>query len=197
MEQKIPLDPLPRDHRLFEYEPPRPWVRYLVGIAGVASIFGVVILVLALALPISMLVIGVRYRHPLFCPAEPRISRFLIVNGSVSLVALLLSLLLSLLSMFVPYTRSMIMVIIMSILSVISLVLQIFLFIWLIVGSVWTFRIRHRVEHIIDYPFNFPVYCERTLYQFTFAYLILMYILMAFTCAGQCCMTFLRFRRGK
>ena len=104
MEQKIPLEPVfPRQHRLFEYEPTYPWVRYVVATVAVASIVGIVILVLMLAIPISMLVIGVRYRDFYYCPIEPRISTFLIVAGSVSITWIVLSIILSIMKMFFSY----------------------------------------------------------------------------------------------
>ncbi|UJR24078.1 hypothetical protein I4U23_027046 [Adineta vaga] len=202
MEQKMPLDRLssnvlPRQHRLFDYEPNYPYVRHIVSTVAVASIVGLVILILMLAFPISMLVIGVRYRDFFYCPIEPRISRFLIVGGSVSIIWIILSIVVSLMTMFYAYTRSIITIICVVVLSLIILGLQIFSFIWLIVGSVWTFGIRNRVEHIINYPFNFPVYCQKTLYQFTFAYLILIYIFMALQCCGQCCMNIWRAKQRK
>ncbi|CAF3737347.1 unnamed protein product [Adineta steineri] len=202
MEQKMPLDPIPlsrfyRQNRIPNYEPTHPWVRYIVGTVAVASIFGIVLLIISLAIPISMLVIGVRYRDRYYCPIEPRISHFLIVAGAVSLVWIILNILLSLATMFLAYTRSIISVICVVSLSIIIFVLQIFSIIWLIVGSVWTFGIRSRVEFVINYPYNFRVYCHKTLYEFTFAYLIIIYILMALQCCGQCCATFIRSKQQK
>ncbi len=202
MEQKIPLNPISSNRfspqRLFsDIEPNYPWVRSFVGAVAVASIFGIVILIVMLAVPISMLVIGVRYRDPYYCPIEPRISHFLIVAGSVALVWIVLTILLSLATMFYAYTRSIITIICVVILSLSIFILQIFLIIWLIIGSVWTFRVRSRVQFVINYPFNFPVYCNRTLYQFTFTYLIIVYILLALQCCVQCCTRFLRSKQRK
>jgi hypothetical protein len=204
MEQKIPLHPIssnsynrPRPHPLSTIEPNYPWIRYLVGAAAFASIFGVVILVLMLALPISMLVIGVRYRDFLYCPIEPRISRFLIVGGSVSLISIILTIALSLLTMFVAYTRSIISIICVAILGLVIIILQIFSIIWLIIGSVWTFSIRNRVQYYINYPFNFRFYCNKTLYQFTFAYLIIIYILLALQIGCQCCLNIFRSKKQR
>ena len=202
MEHKIPLHPISlnspdRPHPFAKIEPTYPWVRYMVAGAAVASIFGVIIFVLMLAFPISMLAIGVRYRDFFYCPIEPRISRFLIVGGSVSLIWIILTILLSILTMFFAYTRSIISIICVGILGLVIVVGQIFSFIWLIVGSVWTFSIRNRVEHQINYPFNFPVYCHKTLYQFTFAYLILIYILLALQICSRCCANVWSIRQRK
>jgi hypothetical protein len=204
MEQKILLHPISsnsynrnRPHPLSTIEPNYPWIRYVVAAAGVASIFGVVILVLMLALPISMLVIGVRYRDFRYCPIEPRISHFLIVGGSVSLVSIILTVGISLLTMFFAYTRSIISIICVGILGLVIVILQIFLIIWLIIGSVWTFSIRNRVEYQINYPFNLRFYCNKTLYQFTFAYIIIIYILIALQICSQCCLSIFRSKQRK
>ncbi|CAF1552950.1 unnamed protein product, partial [Rotaria sordida] len=58
--------------------------RIISGVA-VASVYGLIVLGLLLAIPITLLVIGSRYRDPRYCPIEPRISLFLIVHGIVSL----------------------------------------------------------------------------------------------------------------
>jgi hypothetical protein len=202
MEQRIPLNPVSpnlynRPHPLSKIEPSYPWIRYVIGGFAVVSIFGLVIFTLMLAIPISMLVIGVRYRDPYYCPIEPRISHFLIVGGAVSFVWIILTILLSIMTMFFAYKRSIISIICVGILGFIIFVLQIFSIIWLIVGSVWTFRIQNRVQYIINYPFNFPVYCDKTLYQFTFVYLIILYIIFALYIAGRCCMNIFQSKQQK
>jgi hypothetical protein len=202
MEQKIPLNaiaknPFNRSRRSSDIEPSHPWVRYAVAGAAVASIFGLVVLVLMLAFPISMLAVGVHYRDWRYCPIEPRISRFLIVGGAVSFVWIILTIILSVMTMFLAYTRWMIAVICVVILSVITIVGQIFSIIWLIVGSVWTFGIRNRVQFTINYPFNIRFYCHRTLYDFTFAYLIMIYIFIALQLACRCCTFACRSKRQK
>jgi len=202
MEQQIPLDPISpnpfiRSHRSSYIEPSYPWIRYVVGGTAVASIFGLIILILMLAVPISMLVIGVRYRDPYYCPIEPRISHFLIVGGSVSIVWIIITILLSLITMFFAYTRSIISIICVLILSIVTFIVQIFSIIWLIIGSVWTFSIRNRVEYTINYPFNFRFYCNKTLYQFTFIYLIIIYILIAFQCCCLCGTNIFRMKQQK
>lgn len=202
MEQKIPLKPTSpnfstRPNPFSKIDPSYPWIRYAVGGAAVASIFGLIILVLMLSIPISMLTIGVRYRDRFYCPIEPRISHFLIVGGSFSLVWIILTIALSLLTMFFPYTRSTISVICVGILSILIFVGEIFLIIWLIVGSVWTFGIRNRVEYIINYPFNFRFYCHKTLYQFTFVYLIILYILITLHILSRCYLGIFRSKQNK
>lgn len=184
MEQKILLHPKSSDFNVrpnpfAKLEPNYPWVRYVVNAAAVASIIGIVIFVLILAIPIAMLVIGARYRHFLYCPIEPRLSMFLIVGGSILFCWIILTIALSLVTMFVAYKRLTVSVIAVGITSVLIVLIEIFLIIWLIVGSVWTFGIRNRVQNIINYPFNFPVYCDKTLYQATSAFIIILYIFFA------------------
>jgi len=160
-------------------------------------LIGVVILALMLAIPISMIAIGARYRHFYDCPIETRISHFLIVGGSTSLVWIVLTIVVSLLTMFVAYTRSLAGIIGVLVLTVIIFCLQIFSFIWLIVGSVWTFRIRNYVLYYYYDPFQFPWYCNKTLYQFTYGYLILCYILLALQICSRCCANIYQMRQNK
>jgi len=202
MEQRIPLNPISpnsfnRPHPFSKIEPSYPWIRSIVSGTSVASIFGLVILVLMLSIPISMLVIGVRYRNPYYCPIEPRLSHFLIVSGSVLLVWIIIVIILSLVTMFFGYTRSKLSLTCVFILSIKIFILLIFLIIWLIVGSVWTFSIRNRVEHTINYPFNFYFYCHKTLYRFTFAFLIILFILIALQIFSRCCINIFRSKQQK
>ncbi|CAF4845702.1 unnamed protein product [Rotaria socialis] len=141
-----------------DIEPSHPWVRYVDGDAAAASIFGLVILILILAIPISMLVIDARYRDLLYCSIEPHISRFLIVHGSVLIIWIILTIMLSIMRMFSAYTRSIISVICVVMLRITIIVRQIFSIVRLIVGSFCTFSIRNRVEFIINYPINFQFY---------------------------------------
>jgi len=190
MEQKVPLTTIKlrssdEPHRISRINPPNPWIRYVVGCVAVASLIGVVILALMLAIPISMIAIGARYRHFYDCPIETRISHFLIVGGSTSLVWIVLTIVVSLLTMFVAYTRSLAGIIGVLVLTVIIFCLQIFSFIWLIVGSVWTFRIRNYVQFKDSSRIN---YCNPVLYRGTVAILIIT-LLWPFI---QCCLSCFR-----
>lgn len=203
MEQRTPLtttiklSSYDEPGRFSHVNPPHPWIRYVVASVAVATVFGVVILALMLAVPISMLAIGTRHRQFWYCPIEPRISRFLIVGGTISLIWILLTIILSLLTIFVAYTRSMTSIIGVLVLSGIIFALQIFSFIWLIVGSVWTFRVKNYVRYFWTDPFNFPWYCDKTLYQFTFAIIIIIYILLAIQVCSRCCVNLSQLRRKK
>jgi hypothetical protein len=200
MEQSIPLNPISpnsfnRPHPFSKIEPSYPWIRYIVSGTTVGSIFGLVILILMLAIPISMLVIGVRYRDPYYCPIEPRLSHFLIVSGAVLLVWIIIVIFLSLVTMFFGYTSSKISLGCVFILSIKIFILLIFLIIWLIVGSIWTFSIRNRVEYTINHPFHFYFYCHKTLYQFTFVYLIILFIFIPLLICFRCCTKIFRSKR--
>ena len=166
-----------------------PWMRYLVaGVAG-ASVFCLIILIILLAIPFTVLAIGVHYRDPRYCPIEPRLSLFLIVNGSVSLAWIVITILITIMTIIAAYNRSLIISVILPvILSIIIFVSMIFSIIWLIIGSVWTFRIYNRVTTQYDvmnnfYPFN---YCHPVLYRFTFALIIISYVFIIFQFCFQC-----------
>lgn len=161
------------DHELKQRT--NPGFRVLMAINAVRSIMGLIILFLLLAIPISMLVIGVRYQRRRFCPIEPRISTFLIVGGSVGLFYLVLTFILSLILMLVNYRKSTGPFIVVVVLTLIALLTQIFLFIWVIVGCVWTFSIYNKVQYTDRYYRK--TYCNGTLYLFTFIYLIVIIIL--------------------
>ena len=193
--QTVKLTSDDRPNPFAKIEPNYPWIRYVLTAAAVASVIGIVILILMLAIPIAMLAIGVQYRHFLYCPIEPRLSLFLIVGGSVSLSWIVLTIVLSVLTMFFAYKRSIISVICVGILSLLVILGQLFSIIWLIVGSVWTFRIRNRVQHIINYPYNLPVYCDKKFYQSTFALIIVIYVLFALQICLRCASSLLRSRR--
>jgi hypothetical protein len=189
-------NPLSRPRRSADLDPSYPWVRYAVAGAAAVSLFGILLLILILAVPISMIVIGVRYRYEYDCPIEPRLSRFLIVGGSVSIVWIVITIIVSLITMFFSYTRSIGSVICVIILIVITFLGQIFSLIWLIIGSVWTFSIRSRVQYR-DPFFYYRSYCNQTLYQFTFAYLILIYVLIALQLLLKACTAILRNKQRK
>jgi hypothetical protein len=162
-----------------------------------ASICCLIILIILLAVPITVLVIGTRYRDPRYCPIEPRISLFLIVNGAVSIGWIIFTILTTVMAIFFAAQRSLISVVLVTILSIVLFLHLIFSIIWLIIGSVWTFSVHNRVTHEYDtinhfYPFN---YCNPVLYKFTFIYLIISYVLIAIQCFYQCLTSAFRSRQ--
>jgi hypothetical protein len=171
------------------------WSRIVGGIS--ASIIGLIILSIFLALPITELVIGTRYRDPRYCPIEPRISLFLIVHGSVLISSIIFMILRIVMTIFVAAKNSTVAICLSIMLTILSYIILTFLIIWLITGSVWTFGVHNRVIHHYDTVRNFYLYtyCHPVLYKFTFTYLIISYVLIAI----QCCFQFLssQFRSSK
>jgi hypothetical protein len=163
-------------------------VRCLVGGVASASIFCLIILFILLIIPITVLVVGINYHDPRYCPIEPRISLFLIVSGSVSLGWIVLTIVVTILTIMAASRRPFNSVGLVIVLSVIILIITIFSIIWLIIGSVWTFSVYMWVTYNYDtmnnfYPYN---YCQPELYRFTFVYLILSFILVVFQCSYYC-----------
>ncbi|CAF1074836.1 unnamed protein product [Rotaria magnacalcarata] len=151
-------------------------LRLLLATNAVKSIIGLIITFIILAIPISMLVIGVCYHHRRYCPIEPRLSVFLIVFGSVGLAYLVLSFILSLIIMFANYTKSKGTFTSVIVLALFTLLIQLFLIAWIIVGCVWTFSIYNTVQYT-DRHYYWRIYCNGILYFFTFVYLIVIMVL--------------------
>ncbi|CAF3656446.1 unnamed protein product [Rotaria socialis] len=165
-------------------KPPNRWLNALLATNAVTSVIGLIILFLLLGIPVSILVIDVRYQHRHFCPIEPRISLFLTVGCGVALGYFVLSIVLSLITMFLYYTRSFKILVPVTVLAMITMLIQIFLFIWVIIGSVWTFSIYNDVEY--TNPRRWRKYCDETLYMFTFIYLIIIIVLWAIQRCVRC-----------
>ncbi|CAF1512659.1 unnamed protein product [Rotaria magnacalcarata] len=160
------------------------WASRVFAIAGVTSIAALVILAIGLPFPVAMLWIGSRFHHPMYCPVEPRISLFLIVGGSSSLTWLLLTIIISSLTLVVKGSRSYLLVCFIVLMSSMIVLLQVFNFIWLIIGSVWTFSVKNQVQYTYQYESNF---CQKLLYQFTYVYLIIIWILFGLQSCCQFC----------
>ena len=141
-----------------------PLLSFLLASNAVPSTIGLIIQFLLLTIPVSMLVIGVRYQHRRFCPIEPRISLFLIVGGSVALGYFVLSIILSIVTIFLNYTRSFKTLIPVVVLAIITMLIHIFLFIWVIIGSVWTFSIHNQVEY--TNPHRWKKYFANVLFMY-------------------------------
>jgi hypothetical protein len=153
------------------------------------SAVGIVILSMLLALPITMLVIGIQYRDARYCPIEPNISPFLIVGGATNLVTCIFMILLLVSTIVLSATRSVLVEVLLLVIQVLLIIVQLFSFIWIIVGSVWTFSVKSKVQYNNPYWRNF---CQPLLYKFTFVYLIIAFILLALQI---CCNAALATRR--
>jgi hypothetical protein len=191
MNQEIPLHPLldnSSKRRSLNGNASRPWFRRVL-LSGVGSAFCLIILTILLALPITVLIIGIYYHDRRYCPVEPRISLFLIVHGSVSLGWILLTFISIILIIMATRRRSVTATIPAIILYAILCLIMIFSFAWVIIGSIWTLSVHGRViyEYDTNYYFYPFYYCNSSLYEFTFVYLFLSYVFIAIQCCYQCC----------
>ncbi|CAF0745092.1 unnamed protein product [Adineta ricciae] len=165
------------------------WVQTLAGSVVAPSTLSLVIFFLLLFIPITALVIGIYYHDPRYCPIEPRLSIFLIVNGSVSIGWILLIIFATILTiMTAKYPNSSALATLVIVFSGFVILLLIFLIIWLIFGSIWTFNVYYWVNYYYDARTNFYPYdyCQPEFYRFTFVYLIFSYVFMFFQCAYHC-----------
>jgi hypothetical protein len=164
----------------------RPWIRGVL-VGTTASICCLIVLIILLAIPITVLVIGTRYRDPRYCPIEPRISLFLIVHGSILIGWITFTILTIIMAIIFAAGHSTISIALVVILSVLNFLILIFSIVWLIIGSVWTFSVYNRVIYEYDTINHFYLYtyCQPLLYKFTFVYLIVSWVLMAIQCCLQ------------
>ncbi|XP_076867355.1 transmembrane protein 272-like [Brachyhypopomus gauderio] len=133
---------------------------------------------LAIALPIAEVVIGVQYLEK--CPRQPNIPIYLLVSGVFSLVLALLSCL--------PCARKdedCSMCSLSCLCTAWNSLVGFFLFIWFISGNVWVYSI---------YPPNYNTsvvdYCAKTVYLFAFWTINVVYILLGILLVGGCCLLF-------
>ncbi|MCI4394120.1 hypothetical protein PGIGA_G00165200 [Pangasianodon gigas] len=128
----------------------------------------------AIALPVAQLVIGVLYLEA--CPHQPLIPIYLLVSGVFALVLVLLSCL--------PCTQEeengggAISTLCTTWNSLITL----FLFCWFIAGNVWVYSIYEP-----NYDPHTPSYCAKTLYLFAFWTITLVYIIIGLIITAGCC----------
>lgn len=114
------------------------------------------------------------------CPVEPRIPIYLVVCATINLTSILFTIIGFVLHLkgkdehifgFFYVTAASIMIIILQIVN----------FIWLIIGTVWVFSAFNEVRYD---EINSKNYCQRNLYQYTLASIILQYIIPLAIC---CC----------
>jgi len=163
-------------------------VGLIVGGFAIVSVIGIVLVSLSLAIPVTVLVIGIHYRDPRYCPVEPRISHFLIIHGSASIGCLIAGILVGLIASLFNRRDSSRAVILNFIASICTYSHASFVWVLLIIGGVWTFSVKKKVTHEYDTADNFYTYnyCHPVLYRFTFIYLIVMYVLLAIGCCCRC-----------
>ncbi|XP_076331849.1 transmembrane protein 272-like [Tachypleus tridentatus] len=145
------------------------------------SIVWLTILILTLCIPIAMVVIGSTYIHS--CPRQPFIPILLVVGGAVVILSNLLNILDKCSRMrsdttSVRRTR---------VIACITTLLNCFTLAWFIAGCVWVYGI---YQPSYD-PNNKDLYCNKTLYLFSFwllnANFIFMGLLLLMGFIGLCC----------
>jgi hypothetical protein len=191
MGKEIDLDQFlvdPSERKFFNENKSQSWVRYLVGSVVTPSIFSLIVFGLLLFIPITVLVVGINYQDARYCPIEPRISVFLIVNGSVLLGWIALIIIVTVFTITATNHCPFIFTFLAIVFSIIIIISTIFSIIWLIIGSVWTFSVYYWITYYYDaqnnfYPYN---YCQPELYRFTFIYLILSYVFAFLQCCYYC-----------
>ncbi|XP_071485362.1 transmembrane protein 272-like [Diadema antillarum] len=138
-----------------------------------------ILLALALAIPISMIVIGAIYKDD--CPVERFIPIFLIVEGAFQIVKIVLDMKVRIQRQrlpegdresFQPSKPEL----------AIGQLLNCFLFAFFIAGNVWVYRIYS--PNLSD-P-TLPDYCQRTLYLYSFWLITSTYIILAASCCCGC-----------
>ncbi|KAI5615814.1 hypothetical protein C0J50_0495, partial [Silurus asotus] len=119
----------------------------------------------ALALPVSQLVIGVLYLKE--CPRQPLVPVYLLVSGVFALVLVVLSCL--------PCAQEEEQGggAINTLCTTWNSIVTIFLFCWFIAGNVWVYSIYEP-----SYDTHTPEYCAKTLYLFAFWTITLVYIII-------------------
>lgn len=144
-------------------------------------------LMLVLAIPMSMILIGAKYKDD--CPVEPFIPVYLIVAGSFGMIKTIIVIMQGLLytgevfpgrhnekqSDERPFAW-----------VFLDGCLNLFLFTWFVAGNVWVYS--HYKPHFsppLHQPYN---YCDQTLYMFAFWVITLSYMIVGLLCLCTCCL---------
>lgn len=115
------------------------------------------------------------------CPVEPRIPIYLVVCGVMNLTSILFSIMGSFLHIKKIDDHNVFGYFYITAAALMIIILQIFNFIWLIIGTVWVFSVFNQVEYE---QLNAKNYCQRNVYQYSLASVILQYM---FPLAICCC----------
>lgn len=158
---------------------------------GFATVAALIYILIALALPIAKLVLGII--HVNNCNVNQNIPLYMIISGACGLSIVLFLLLSSTCSLcrstiIARKTTHQLMIGTIAISRGMQGVLAIFLFVWFFFGNVWVFGARQRVQ--TNRPGNAD-YCDPGLYWLAFYVLVFTYIYAAFVCIMKFCTTFL------
>ena len=115
------------------------------------------------------------------CPVEFRIPIYLVVCAVFNLTSIFFTIVGSYLHIKKLDEHNVFGYLYITATALVIIILQIFLFIWLIMGTIWVFSVFNRVEYE---QLNAKDYCQRNVYQYTLASVVLQYI---FPLAICCC----------
>ncbi|CAF1334927.1 unnamed protein product [Adineta steineri] len=131
-------------------------------------------LLLLLSVAIVSLVFGIRYVHN--CPIQPKIPIFLIVQGTVLLLILIIHVVAFVYILYITIFKYYA----IGIIAIFTAFLCLFLFIWFILGNVWTFSAFNHVQFTNE---TITIsYCHGTLYQASFWLIISQYLVGIYFC---------------
>lgn len=144
-------------------------------------------LMLLLALPMSMIIIGSKYKDD--CPVEPFIPIYLIVGGSFGILKTVIIILQRIIyneDIFSSEPKENHVDERPIAWMFLDGVLNIFLFTWFIAGNIWVYS-KYK-PHFVPPPHEPLNYCSKTLYLFAFWIITVCYLVMAMICFCTCCL---------
>lgn len=145
-------------------------------------------LMLLLAIPMSMILIGAKFKDD--CPVEPFIPIYLIVGGSFGIIKTIIVIIQGILysgDIFSRNTDKQIQVDERpSVWIFVDGFLNLFLFTWFIAGNIWVYsNYKPHFTPPLHQPMN---YCNKTLYLFSFWVITSSYIVIGLLCLCTCCL---------
>jgi hypothetical protein len=133
-------------------------------------------LILLFSIAIVSFIFGILYLHN--CPIQPLIPVYLIVQGAVGLLILVIHLVAIVYILYITRFKYHF----IGTVAILTAFLGLFLFAWFIAGNVWIFRVVNRVQFTDQTKTN--SYCNGTLYHAAFWLLIVEYIMSVFFCCS-------------
>jgi hypothetical protein len=129
-----------------------------------------------LILPFSVAILSLIFGIPHLqnCPIQPRIPVFLVVQGAIGLLIIVIHIVTIVYIMCITKFKYLFICIIFALI----IFLFLFLFAWFIAGNVWVFSVTKRVQ--FSDRTNTNSYCNGTLYQAAFWLLIAQYIMSVY-----------------
>ncbi|CAF1015107.1 unnamed protein product [Adineta steineri] len=151
------------------------------GMDACITMCGLFVALLILCIPITELVIGIKYQHQ--CPIQPKIPIYLIVAGSLTLPMLVLSSAMSIDSITRDFRERRLGFSLILGLVFLAILISLVMFAWFITGSVWIYSITNRVQY--TNPID-PNYCDKLLYRFAYVITIINWVSLGLSCCQSC-----------